>query len=684
MQSARQKFILNKKDYEKYNIYNFHINDLMGAWKQEIIHCDKLISTFSTLDKSKLSLELHDDVLKFHEIFKTSLQKFRAIHENDYHKNMTFGALNLLKNGYINLENGETPYDMIERIAIFAASIFPQESREQKFVEYMREMLNYNILPSSPILYNIGKKKNKGFASCFIYSITNDEFEDINILMSKIYNSLLQDGGVAISIDRLHYDSWNTFLNYLNNILYYLNRNEEKTLKRKAFLNIYVSDHHPLWLNVIQYKIYNRDTNINTCLMLSANTCNAIMDSNAEYNTIIVSPNTPNYNKFLKQEINIDSIDNHYKSNGVSLLKLFGELEAAWRSTGQPSLINKTCFNNPRVEGNRWGPNKYIESSNLCTEIIQPPNTCCTLGTVNVYSTKNIKYSSYILTEMLTCIVVKMNNQNVAAAAAPPLGIGICGLDDLLERDTNWLVTDAMNRVNYKIMEQLQAGALEASCKIGKYFKWPCDKQYNDRLACHPALIALMPTTATSTILGVSPGILRRTKTIEFLDGNVPRLSLAPFHINRMTNPFDYQQQITEACIRQEFIDQSQMEEKRQIYAAPIGSIIITIRKKALGCHYMIKYSDTQICTTNGRTICIILIEDVYIEHFFHIIPNKVDVDTLHARLNKLNPNYNILSNNCEHMIRFMAYGIKESVQISALNNTQKILIKTLKKNLYD
>lgn len=489
--------------------------------------------------------------------------------------NMTFFGLMTLMKSYLLKSEGEIserPEYLYMRVAI-AVNTEDGKVDINRVGETYEMLLNRDYIHASPTLFNAGLKCGN-LSSCFLLTIKGDSMEGIYDTLTDVAKISQSCGGVGLSVSKIRANGSpiKGTMGTSNGIVPMLKVYDATAAyvdqggqRRLSAMCIYLEPWH---LDVEDFLLLKknigsderRTRNLKTALWIPDLFMKRVKAG--EKWTLFCPTVAPDlsttYGKVFE-----DLYTKYEKDQTITRRKTV-EARTIWNmitlshlQSGMPSLLYKDRCNDHSNQKNIG----VIECSNLCTEVIQYVNP----GEISVCNLASIVLPTFVTSvdgelkfdyKRLGKVVqhVVRNLDNVISNTRPPvpeaiigntrraMGLGIQGLADVFILLRTAFDSEVARAVNKKIAEVIYYNAIEASVDLaierGVYIGYEGSpiskgifqfdytnaettmdwealrhrvKKYGVR---NSLLIALMPTSSTSQITGVTEGIEPLTSNI--------------------------------------------------------------------------------------------------------------------------------------------------------------------------
>lgn len=406
-------------------------------------------------------------------------------------------AMRVLKFRY--LRDGETPEQMIERVARTIASVEKEKQDRDFFEDRFREMMdNLDFLPNTPTLINAGKSLGQ-LAACFVIPIEDSIPEIFESIKSGalIHKS---GGGTGFSFSRLRPRGSAVKetggiasgpVSFLRVFDAATREMKQGGVRRGANMGILRIDHPDIEEFIDAKKVEGEISNFNLSV--------AVTDEFMECLTTPKPFNLKWRSKTIKQ---IDPSDLWKKI-----------CEGAWLN-GEPGIIFIDKINevNPL---NKW---ETIEATNPCAEQPLPPWGTCVLGSINlsnfVVDTKpdleRLRTVAGLATRFLdNCIDATsypLKEIKKEAMKTRRIGLGIMGLADMMIKCRIRYDSQKGFELAKLIMQSIQEESTNESIRLGKIKGIPTYLSKKKLIVRNAARTTIAPTGSISLIAGCSSG----------------------------------------------------------------------------------------------------------------------------------------------------------------------------------
>jgi ribonucleoside-diphosphate reductase alpha chain len=383
--------------------------------------------------------------------------------------NFSPNALKVLQHRY--LHGGETPQDMIERVAHTMSNIPEYYESEKKITETKNrffKLLNDNkFWPNTPCLINAGKPLGQ-LAACFVLPI-EDSIEGIFDAMKQAAIIQKTGGGTGFSFSKLRPANFPvdttqgtasgpiSFMRVFNSAT---NEMKQGGVRRGANMAVLRVDH----------------PDIEEFIMCK--------DSEGEFSNFNISVGiTSDFMIALRKNANYDLMWNNETIKSIKASKIARMIaEQNWKN-GEPGIVFLDRINalNPLKEI------ETIEGTNPCGEQPLPPFGICNLGSINLsshvsswnqseskpkidYTTlRETVYSSVeFLDNMINVNKYPLPQLEKEALSKRRIGLGIMGLADMfLKMEVRYGSEESFDLAD-QVMKFIDETAVEASIELGK------------------------------------------------------------------------------------------------------------------------------------------------------------------------------------------------------------------------
>ena len=333
----------------------------------------------------------------------------------------SLNAETVLKKRY--LKNGETPDEMLKRVAKNIASIEKDKKYENIFYTLMSDL---KFLPNSPTLLN-ARLELQQLSACFVLPVN----DSLNEIFESVKNTALihkTGGGTGFNFSKLRPkdDYVNTTKGISSGAVSFMEVFDKATevikqggVRRGANMGI-LNVHHPDILEFIDIKNnLQKLTNFNISVAITDEFMKAVKE-NKEYN--LYNPRTNEVVITLKAKEVFDKI-----------------VKNAWQ-TGEPGIVFIDTVNS----GNTLPKLGRLESTNPCGEQPLFEYESCNLGSINLSKfvkdkkidyvdlEETIKYAVRFLDNIIDLNKYPLKEIEKMTKANRKIGLGIMGFADLL------------------------------------------------------------------------------------------------------------------------------------------------------------------------------------------------------------------------------------------------------------
>lgn len=385
---------------------------------------------------------------------------------------LSYNTLFILKSRFLRKnekgETIETPKQMLDRVALFLASVEKtKEEQEKWYKKFFEVMINFDFLPGTRTLANSGMR-NAQLSNCFVWDIE----DDIDCIFDILHKSTLikkHGGGCGYNFSKIRPEAdvvgglpglaagpikMIEMFDLMTSLFKQQGRYESGNM---AILNA----NHPDIFNFISAKQtdgYLSKTNISVGItdeFMKA----ALRQSDGEWD--LINPRT-------------GEVVNSVKAK--SILELMSRM--AWQ-TGDPGIINLSAMNRgTRLANPLYKKRGPIQATNPCGEVPLYPYESCNLGYINfVKFIKGGKFDFARLGEVMRVAVRLMDNV-IDASWFPVrevdksvrnhrrLGIGAVGwAETLILLGVPYDSNEAFSLAE-KVTKTMYTCAFDASCKL--------------------------------------------------------------------------------------------------------------------------------------------------------------------------------------------------------------------------
>ncbi|CAD8048764.1 unnamed protein product [Paramecium primaurelia] len=493
-----------------------------------------------------------DDVYKIIMDNKDIIQK-EINYERDYQYD--FFGFKTLERSYL-LKEGKKPIERPQQLLMRVSIGIHKEDLQSAFQTYHLMSQKY-FTHATPTLFNSGTPYPQ-MSSCFLLDMVDDSIEGIYETLKRCALISKSAGGIGLSVSKIRsQDSYIRGTNGISNGLVPMLKVFNDTAryvdqgggKRKGSFAIYLEPWHSDIISFLQLRKNHgieeqRARDLFLGLWIPDLFMQRVKDDS---DWTLMCPNEcPGLQDCYGQEFNKLYTEYESKNMGRVTMKarqLWQEIIDAQISTGLPYMLYKDSCNQKSNQKNLG----TIKSSNLCTEIIQftSPDeiAVCNLASINlqklIKEDKTFDFDKLLeITKLITTnlnIIIDLNFYPVKQAEYSnkrnrPIGIGVQGFADALQRMKIPFDSEDALELNAKIFETIYYGAcqrsLELAQQLGPYdtfegspaqqgilqfdmwgvnpklYDWNTLKQNIVKYGMRNSLlVAPMPTASTSQIL---------------------------------------------------------------------------------------------------------------------------------------------------------------------------------------
>lgn len=417
-----------------------------------------------------------------------------VINENDF--NYDIFAIETLKKSYLmkcNDEIVETPQYLHLRVATF----LNMENGIKDIKESYTAFTEKKYIHASPTLFNAGANITQ-LASCFLIKLKEDSVEGVYSTLKDCANIAKTSGGIGVSLHELRSkgsyisssggkaDGIVPVLKLFEANVHYINQGN----KRKGSIAAYLSMYHSDIEQFLKLRLPGGDESQRTRNLFTGLWISDLFFERVKNNELwsLFDPNiAKGLNLVYGDEFN--KLYEKYEKGGkfvkrIRAQELWNLIVTSITETGTPYLLNKDQCNRLSNQNNLG----TIESSNLCSEIIQYSNRdevgVCNLASLNLSSfvnvdNKTIDYDEIAKISGLACknlniVIDKSFNPTIECENSNkrnrPIGIGVSGLADCFFKLGIAFDSNEAKLVNKKIFEAIYFGAMEKSIELAKKY----------------------------------------------------------------------------------------------------------------------------------------------------------------------------------------------------------------------
>ncbi|CAD8060706.1 unnamed protein product [Paramecium sonneborni] len=421
-------------------------------------------------------------------------------YERDYQYD--FFGFKTLERSYL-LKEGKKPIERPQQLLMRVSIGIHKEDLESAFQTYHLMSQKY-FTHATPTLFNSGTPFPQ-MSSCFLLDMIDDSIEGIYETLKRCALISKSAGGIGLSVSKIRsQDSYIRGTNGISNGLVPMLKVFNDTAryvdqgggKRKGSFAIYLEPWHSDIISFLQLRKNHgieeqRARDLFLGLWIPDIFMQRVKDDS---DWTLMCPNEcPGLQDCYGQEFNKLYTEYESKKMGRVTMKarqLWQEIIDAQISTGLPYMLYKDACNSKSNQKNLG----TIKSSNLCTEIIQftSPDeiAVCNLASINlqklIKEDKTFDFQKLLeITKIITTnlnIVIDLNFYPVKQAEYSnkrnrPIGIGVQGFADALQRMKIPFDSEDALELNAKIFETIYYGAcqrsLELAIQFGPYETFP-------------------------------------------------------------------------------------------------------------------------------------------------------------------------------------------------------------------
>lgn len=390
----------------------------------------------------------------------------------------------------------ESPHDMCVRIADWISNAELEyggkEKKDKYFWEFLDALLNLEIIPSSPYMFNCGVS-GAGLFSCFVVPI-NDSIEDIYKCVAdcaKIYQatggigvdmSPIREEGAIVKRSKGYATGPLSFLGVMNSSAYAVNHGGHRRAASLAAMDI----DHPDIEKFIEAKSKNlpeiiklREIILRSSDKVLVNFAKNELDKMQQFTLFNFSVKITD--KFMQAVANdtdwslISRLDGRVVST-IKAKKLFRDIvKNAWRSA-EPGIIfiDNVNKDNPLPQLGR------VECCNPCGEQYLHPYQACNLVTINLNKVVEGKSINWDRLAYLAALATRFSDNAIDVSGYPipeiekavkssrRIGIGIMGLADVFITMRLPYDSEDARQLAAKIMKHVRHASIEESRRLAK------------------------------------------------------------------------------------------------------------------------------------------------------------------------------------------------------------------------
>ena len=468
-----------------YSTHSYHYSLLAGRVEAMHLHANTLPSFTESMMKLKHLLK---------PSFVEKVQEYNYDIHIDHKKDFLYDIIGIrtLKRSYLlrNIDGIiERPQYMLMRVAVFLSDNPPQA------IELYHILSDGWYTHATPTLYNAGLKQHQ-LASCFLMSMKEDSIDGIYDTLKDVALISKSAGGIGISVSNVRakgtpIKGTNGTSNGLVPMLKCFNSTaryvDQGGGKRKGSFAIYIEPWHKDIQDVLKLKLNHGDENerardlfyglwIPDLFMKRVKT-----DSHW---TLFCPTDAPELQDAYGAKFDklYHQYENNIMCNGTKIKarELWFQICTTQIETGTPYLLYKDACNKKSNQQNLG----TIRSSNLCCEIIEyhsdKETAVCTLASIALpkfvtehgFNFDKLIEVAGIVTENLNKVIDKSSYPTKEALNSNmrnrPIGIGVQGLNDVLQMLGHPFDSKQAIELNRDIFETIYYGAVKKSIELAK------------------------------------------------------------------------------------------------------------------------------------------------------------------------------------------------------------------------
>jgi len=468
-----------------YSTYSYHYSLLAGRVEAMHLHANTSPSFTDSMMKLKHLLK---------QSFIEKVQEYNYDIHIDHKKDFQYDIIGIrtLKRSYLlRNSNGiiERPQYMLMRVAVFLSDNPPQA------IELYHILSDGWYTHATPTLYNAGLKQHQ-LASCFLMSMKEDSIDGIYDTLKDVALISKSAGGIGISVSNIRakgtpIKGTNGTSNGLVPMLKCFNSTaryvDQGGGKRKGSFAIYIEPWHKDVQDVLKLKLNHGDENERARDLFYGLWIPDLFMKRVETNshwTLFCPTDAPELQDAYGAKFDklYHQYENNPKCNGTKIKarELWFQICTTQIETGTPYLLYKDACNKKSNQQNLG----TIRSSNLCCEIIEyhseKETAVCTLASIALpkfvtehgFNFDKLIEVAGIVTENLNKVIDKSSYPTKEALNSNmrnrPIGIGVQGLNDVLQMLGHPFDSKEAIELNRDIFETIYYGAVKKSIELSK------------------------------------------------------------------------------------------------------------------------------------------------------------------------------------------------------------------------
>jgi len=468
-----------------YSTHSYHYSLLAGRVEVMHLHANTLPSFTDSMMKLKHLLK---------PSFVEKVQEYNYDIHIDHKKDFQYDIIGIrtLKRSYL-LRNSdgiiERPQYMLMRVALFLSDTPPQA------IELYHILSDGWYTHATPTLYNAGLKQHQ-LASCFLMSMKEDSIDGIYDTLKDVALISKSAGGIGISVSNIRakgtpIKGTNGTSNGLVPMLKCFNSTaryvDQGGGKRKGSFAIYIEPWHKDIQDVLKLKLNHGDENERARDLFYGLWIPDLFMKRVENDshwTLFCPTDTPELQDAYGAKFDklYHQYENNIMCNGTKIKarELWFQICTTQIETGTPYLLYKDACNKKSNQQNLG----TIRSSNLCCEIIEyhsdKETAVCTLASIALpkfvtehgFNFDKLIEVAGIVTENLNKVIDKSSYPTKEALNSNmrnrPIGIGVQGLNDVLQMLGHPFDSKEAIELNRDIFETIYYGAVKKSIELAK------------------------------------------------------------------------------------------------------------------------------------------------------------------------------------------------------------------------
>ena len=468
-----------------YSTHSYHYSLLAGRVEAMHLHANTLPSFTDSMMKLKHLLK---------PSFVEKVQEYNYDIHIDHKKDFLYDIIGIrtLKRSYLlrNIDGIiERPQYMLMRVAVFLSDNPPQA------IELYHILSDGWYTHATPTLYNAGLKQHQ-LASCFLMSMKEDSIDGIYDTLKDVALISKSAGGIGISVSNVRakgtpIKGTNGTSNGLVPMLKCFNSTaryvDQGGGKRKGSFAIYIEPWHKDIQDVLKLKLNHGDENERARDLFYGLWIPDLFMKRVKADshwTLFCPTDAPELQDAYGAKFDklYHQYENNIMCNGTKIKarELWFQICTTQIETGTPYLLYKDACNKKSNQQNLG----TIRSSNLCCEIIEyhsdKETAVCTLASIALpkfvtehgFNFDKLIEVAGIVTENLNKVIDKSSYPTKEALNSNmrnrPIGIGVQGLNDVLQMLGHPFDSKEAIELNRDIFETIYYGAVKKSIELAK------------------------------------------------------------------------------------------------------------------------------------------------------------------------------------------------------------------------